>query len=251
MFKKVEDYILGVSWKGGRMKRGRLWGLIVFVVLAAGCLTPREKRTGPPYESMSTAVAAGNPQQALQERELALAEKPSTFQERLLHARLLTLSGRLAEARGELLGLLKDFPVHPEVLYAFALLEAQKGKGGEQRGLLERALKADGRHSQALATLCYIREEWRRAYELFSQACTYEEEQRFALLAALRLKRQGSEQAGAGADALLLASQFLLLGRVRAAQSYLLEVKGLEKKDLPERRIAVSILEKFGVKDDE
>jgi len=28
-------------------------------------------------------------------------------------------------------------------------------------------------------------------------------------------------------------------------------VKGLEKKDLPERRIAVSILEKVGVKDDE
>jgi len=28
-------------------------------------------------------------------------------------------------------------------------------------------------------------------------------------------------------------------------------VKRLEKKDLPERRIAVSIPEKFGVKDDE
>jgi len=65
---------------------------------------------------MSTAVAAGNPQQALKERELALAERTSTFQERLLHAWLLTLSGRLAEARGELLGLLKDFPEHPEVL---------------------------------------------------------------------------------------------------------------------------------------
>jgi tetratricopeptide (TPR) repeat protein len=43
-----------------------------------------------------------------------------------------------------------------------------------------------------------------------------------------------------------LASQFLLEGRVAPALSYLAETAGLERRDLPERRLAAALLQSYG-----
>ena len=49
-----------------------------------------------PVESMSTAIARGRPQDALESYEAAQAAKPPSIEARILHARLLTISGQAA-----------------------------------------------------------------------------------------------------------------------------------------------------------
>ena len=48
-----------------------------------------------------------------------------------------------------------------------------------------------------------------------------------------------------------LASQFLLEGRTAPALTYLAETAALERRDLPERRIAAALLQSYGREESE
>lgn len=106
-----------------------------------------------PYESIGTAIALGDPQKALDEYQAATKEKPQDAATRLLHARLLLVAGRLAEAREELDLLLSEDAGNADVLFALSLLSALEGGRDGRKAALEKAVAADPKHAEALSAL--------------------------------------------------------------------------------------------------
>ena len=130
-------------------------------ILLSSCLAPSRAPhpvrpapdAQPPWESMSAFIALGDPQSALAAYERALASEPAGRESRVLHARLLMIAGRLAEAREELSLLLAELPRDAEVLYQLSVLEGLEGNAAAQRELLERVVSLDPGHADAAAGL--------------------------------------------------------------------------------------------------
>ena len=82
----------------------RLLPLLLLLTSLFACLAPQHPpptATEDPYESMSASIAMGKPEDALQSYEKSLAARPQSNATRILHARLLMIAGKLAEAREE------------------------------------------------------------------------------------------------------------------------------------------------------
>jgi hypothetical protein len=65
-------------------------------------------------------------------------------------------------------------------------------------------------------------------------------------LAVLDWIRRQPRRVARGRLLFYLASQFLLEGRMAPALTYLAETAGLERRDLPERRLAAALLRSYG-----
>ncbi len=106
-----------------------------------------------PFESMSTAIALGRPEEALESYEHARAAKPQSPATRILHARLLMISGRLEDARSELELVLAVEPGNTDALYNLSVLDGLAGRLKEQETLLRKVVAIDDGHPDALAAL--------------------------------------------------------------------------------------------------
>lgn len=132
---------------------------ITVVFALASCLTPSQQparpplEEEPPWESMGASLSLGDPDKALAAYESALSGKPLARDFRLLHARLLMTSGRLADAREELALLLAEQPSDAEALYNLAQLEGLEGNAEHRRELLEKVVSLVPGHADALAGL--------------------------------------------------------------------------------------------------
>ncbi len=134
--------------------------ILAFGASLSACLTPAHapaKAPGAgeemPYESMSTAIARGRPQDALESYEAARAEKPQSIEARILHARLLMISGRLEEARAEFDLVLAAEPRNTDALYSLSVIAGLEGRAEEQAALLRAVVEIDNAHADALAAL--------------------------------------------------------------------------------------------------
>jgi tetratricopeptide (TPR) repeat protein len=106
-----------------------------------------------PYERMSAAIELGRPQDALESYEKALATEPRSTETRILHARLLTLAGKLQEAREELNVVLGQEPRNTDALYNLSLVADLEQRTEERRDLMLKVVEIDANHADALAGL--------------------------------------------------------------------------------------------------
>jgi tetratricopeptide (TPR) repeat protein len=134
--------------------------LLLILTALSACLAPSHApvKTVPaapdvPYESIHDSIALGQPEDALQKYEQALAASPQSSATRVLHARLLMLAGKLAEARQEFTLVLADEPRNTDALYNLSMVAALQDSGEEQESLLSKVVEIDPRHADALAAL--------------------------------------------------------------------------------------------------
>jgi tetratricopeptide (TPR) repeat protein len=106
-----------------------------------------------PYDRMSAAIELGRPQDALESYEKALAAEPRSTDARILHARLLTLAGKLQEAREELNIVLGQEPRNTDALYNLSVVAELEQRTEERRDLLRQVVEIDAAHADALAGL--------------------------------------------------------------------------------------------------
>ncbi len=132
----------------------------LFVVLAVSAViivscgsTPAKKadETLPPYESISYAVTAGNPQKALEEYEKAVSMGKETTEARILHARLFLIAGKEDEAFAELSEILAKNPENTDALFTLAFYYGLKGNKKEQVKILEKITSLDRSYASAYA----------------------------------------------------------------------------------------------------
>ena len=133
----------------------------IFLLIALfACISPTRAPEKPvptepdiPYGSMSAAISVGRPDEALQTYEKALAAKPQSVDTKILHARLLMVAGKLAEARDEFNLILGQDPRNTDALYNLSLVAGLDGHAEEQEALLRQVIAVDAGHPDALAAL--------------------------------------------------------------------------------------------------
>jgi tetratricopeptide (TPR) repeat protein len=152
--------------------------LLALLSMLSGCLAPGSKtpQAAPPeipYESMAASIALGRPQDALRSYEKAVSISPHSRATQILHARLLLIAGKLAEARVELDLVIAAEPRNADALYNLSLIEGLEGHARQREALLRRTVQVDGAYPDALADLGRISLEARdpaAAQELFDRA---------------------------------------------------------------------------------
>lgn len=134
--------------------------ILILLASLSACLAPAHApakepaaREEIPFESMSTAIALGRPQEALESYEKARAAKPQSAATRILHARLLMISGRLEDARAEFALVLAAEPRNTDALYNLSVVAGLEGRAKEQETLLLKVVEIDDGHADALAAL--------------------------------------------------------------------------------------------------
>ena len=113
----------------------------------------RQAKTVATYEAIGVLVATGKIDSAITQSEASAAyqnREPDTV---LLHANLLMLENRQADAEAELMKLLESDPNDIEALIALALLAGATGDEIEKKSLLVKILELDPFHANALASL--------------------------------------------------------------------------------------------------
>ncbi len=106
-----------------------------------------------PYQSISSSMAAGDPQEAINQFEQAYSKDPNSAETQLLYSSLLISVGKAAEAESTLQKLLQSESANADALYNMALAKGMQGKQAEQAKLLKQALEQDPDHAPAHATL--------------------------------------------------------------------------------------------------
>lgn len=134
-----------------------------------------------PYQAISSSMAAGDPQKALDDFEQAYSDDPDSPETQLLYSSLLISVGKAAEAEATLEKLLARPEAQAagrsaaqassqegaqtaaqeaaqadsriDALYNLALAKGMQGKRGEQAALLKEVLEKDPNHAPAYATL--------------------------------------------------------------------------------------------------
>ncbi len=141
---------------------------------------PAERRDA--YDRVSSYIASGQPEDALQEYEdLSTGDTSS----RILLARMMLLAGRREDSRRELGRILTEDPENPEGLFTLALLEEISGNSEQARQIAEQVLKGDESHTEALTLrgrLLFQSESYVLALADFHQALATDEENFSALL---------------------------------------------------------------------
>lgn len=176
------------------MKSARTTTIVIIMSLAAllfsGCagMGVREEAPVPPeeavpepevpaYEGISSLLAAGRPEAALEAFERAWAEDPDSFRTALLRAGLLVSLGRTGEAEESLRAALAIEPGNSDALFTGALIAGLEGDEEKERELLEEVLEAEPEHGRALAALgeLHLRDkEYEKAEEAFSRSIAAE-----------------------------------------------------------------------------
>jgi tetratricopeptide (TPR) repeat protein len=166
---------------------------LVPLLMLAACLAPssgpsqKEETVQPeiPYESMRASIALGRPEEALHSYEQSLSSSPHSSATRILHARLLVIAGKLAEAREEFDLVLAEEPRNTDALYNLSVVAGLEGHAAERVTLLQRTVQIDGTRADALAALGQIALETRdttAAQGFFDRALAHDPSNLEALL---------------------------------------------------------------------
>lgn len=126
---------------------------IALAILCLACLSTAPAAQGDMAREIERQFRAGEPDQAMQRLEAAIARTPDQPRLRFLRAVLLTESGRTTEAVAVLEQLTQDHPDLPEPYNNLAVLHAARGNIDRARDLLERALRIDPGYLTALENL--------------------------------------------------------------------------------------------------
>jgi len=126
---------------------------IALAVLCLACLSTAPAAQGDLAREIERQFRGGEPAQAMQRLETAIARTPDQPRLRFLRAVLLAESDRNAEAAAALEQLTQDHPDLPEPYNNLAVLYAARGEIDRARDLLERALRIDQRYLVALENL--------------------------------------------------------------------------------------------------
>jgi len=190
-----------------------------------------------------------------------LALDPENFLARVLRAGVLEERGRTAEAIADYEQALR---LRPDYDFAFAPLavlhyiEGNWDRAGDLFRLAFRAQPAEPAYA-LLAALCRRQAgRNREAGELLGGLAATQAPNSWELQAARYLANPALEnvmladivkepnRVKRGRLLFYLASQFLLEGRTAPALTYLAEAAEIERRDLPERRIAAALLQSYG-----
>ena len=167
--------------------------VLVPLLLLSVCLAPprgpsrTEEPAEPeiPYDSMTASISLGQPEDALKSYEKALSASPHGSATQVLHARLLMIAGKLAEAREEFNLVLAEEPRNTDALYNLSLLAGLEGRDEERAALLRQTVQIDNTHADALAGLGQIALEARdtaAAQGFFDRALAHDPSNLEALL---------------------------------------------------------------------
>ena len=121
--------------------------------LPAHAQTPAPKLVGDAYRNVERLIATHAYAQALTAADGYLAQHATDPQMRLLKSRILTVTGKTAEAKALLQGLVQDYPEIPEPYNNLAALYAAEGDLGMAREALETAVRLHPRYAIALENL--------------------------------------------------------------------------------------------------
>lgn len=179
-----------------------LAGALLLIAVLSGCATAPEERAServevpeeqPPaidpveeaYESISLAVALGNPAEAIAAYEAAELGNPDAPETRVLLANLYLAAGDVASAEEELDRVLHDDPENVAALFSTALIAGARGDEDRREEILDRILVIDPRHAAAQAAYGEIQLQKRRygaAEEAFAASLAQEEDNLVALI---------------------------------------------------------------------
>lgn len=126
-----------------------------------------------PYEEMSSLLAAGKPDEALQAFEKAYEQDPDSLETALLRSNLLVSLGRTQEAKEGIERYLEKHSENPDLLFTRALIAGLEGSEGDEKSLLEQAVAQDPKHGRAQAALgeLYMQDrDYEKAEEAFKQS---------------------------------------------------------------------------------
>lgn len=136
----------------GALIAGVLFGTSL-MSLPAHAQTPAPKLVGDGYRNVERLMATHAYAQALTAADGYLAQHATDPQMRLLKSRILTVTGKTAEAKALLQGLVQDYPEIPEPYNNLAALYAAEGDLGMAREALETAVRLHPRYAIALENL--------------------------------------------------------------------------------------------------
>jgi Flp pilus assembly protein TadD len=122
---------------------------LAFAPFAVGTASAQERDLGRAEELLK----ASQPEQALQQVESYLANRPRDARGRFLKGVILAEQKKTAEAAKVFLDLTADFPELPEPYNNLAVLYAAQGDYDKARFALEMALRADPRNAVAYENL--------------------------------------------------------------------------------------------------
>lgn len=188
----------------------------IAVVVLFGCTTVPEQAPPPEeppmeeepiidpaeeaYESISLAVAAGDPEAAIAAYEQAELQNPDEPETRVLLANLYMSAGQIGEAEQILDAVLRDDPGNSDALYSKALIAGARGDRTEKRDLLTQVVEQEPENARAQAALGEVHLEnrnYRWAEESFEASLEAEPENFVALqgLGNVKLRTEEPEAA--------------------------------------------------------
>lgn len=152
------------------------------------------------YESISLAVAAGNPEAAIAAYEKAELQNPDEPETRVLLANLYISAGRIREAEQILDEVLREAPENSAALYSKALIAGAKGDRTAKKELLTKVVEQEPQNAEAQAALGEVHLEnrnYRWAEESFKAGLEADPENFVALqgLGNVKLRTEEPEQA--------------------------------------------------------
>lgn len=134
--------------------------LLLFSLFITACAGTKEAEKAvqpeveiPPYESISSLLVAGKPEEALEAFEKAYANDPDSFETALLRSGLLVSIGKTDEAKEALKTALEKEPDNPDALFTGALIAGLDGERNQEKALLESVVEKAPDHGRALAAL--------------------------------------------------------------------------------------------------
>ncbi len=197
-------------------------GAIVLSAFVIGCATSPETRTPETdedaeeqipadpveeaYESISLAVALGDPESAIAAYRAAELEDPDAPETRVLLANLYLAAGDLNAATDVLNLVIAEQSDNADALLALALIAGARDDEIRQEELLQEALSADPRHAAAQAAFGEIQLENRRydaAEEAFRASLEQDEGNLVALIGLGNVKLRLSEPEPEAAEEIL------------------------------------------------
>ena len=206
-------------------------------------------------------LAARRPGEALEDFSRAIALDPANFLARVLRAGILEEQGHGPDAIADYEEVLRLRPDYDFAYASLAGLYYIRGDWEQAGGMFQKAYQAEPEEAcyALLGALCLKQAgRGREAAEALNAlasrlpAGSWEREAARYLadpareLAMLAEVTREPNRARRGRLLFYLGSQFLLEGRTAPALTYLAETAALERRDLPERKIAAALLQTYG-----
>jgi tetratricopeptide (TPR) repeat protein len=125
----------------------------LFAMLFVACATTAFAAVADDVQEASKLLKAGQPQQALERVNKALAAKPKDPQARFLKGLIFAEQGNSKEATDIFLALTKDYPDLPEPYNNLAVIYASQGQYDKARGSLEQSIRTHPSYATAYENL--------------------------------------------------------------------------------------------------